>query len=131
MPVGNICTLMFWLIVFLLLGQHIRRVHWTRGGVCFMFGKVLSITPKFVSTLQLSWISSFTVSETRAPTLVDRPWYLRVNITEPELSRRWALTALIFSVESGLKRMPCRIVRLRALIVCVCVCLVCVLSVCA
>ena len=45
------------------------------------------------------------------------PWYLTVNVTEPELSSRWALTALIFSVESGLNLMFCRIARLRAMIV--------------
>ena len=45
------------------------------------------------------------------------PWYLTVNVTEPELSSRWALTALIFSVESELNLMFCRIARLRAMIV--------------
>ena len=86
-------------------------------GSCLTFGKVLSITPKFFSTLQLSKISSFMASETRALTSVVRPWYFRVNVTEPELSRRWALTALIFRLESGLNRMPFRIARLRAMIV--------------
>ena len=38
-------------------------------------------------------------------------------MTEPELSKRWALTALILRLESGLKRMPFRIARLRAMIV--------------
>ena len=38
-------------------------------------------------------------------------------MTEPELSRRWALTALILRLESGLKRIPFRIARLRAMIV--------------
>ncbi len=86
-------------------------------GVCLTFGKVLSITPKFFSTLQLSRTSSLMASDTNALISVVRPWYFRVNVTEPELSRRWALTALIFRLESGLKRMPFRIARLRAIIV--------------
>ena len=86
-------------------------------GACLTFGKVLSITPRFFSTLQLSRISSFIASDTSALISVVRPWYFRVNVTEPELSRRWALTALIFRLESGLKRMPFRIARLRAIIV--------------
>ena len=88
-----------------------------RTAVFWMSGKVLSITPRSFSTLRLSRISSFMASETRALTSVDRPWYRKVNVTEPELSRRWALTALILSVEFGLNLISCRIARLRAMIV--------------
>ena len=38
-------------------------------------------------------------------------------MAKPELSSRWVLTALIFSVESGLNLIFCRIAMLRATIV--------------
>ena len=49
--------------------------------VSWMSGKVLSITPRFFNILQISRISSFMASETRALTSVDRPWYFKVNVT--------------------------------------------------
>ena len=78
------------------------------------------MTPKSCSTLQLSKISLSMDAETKALNSVFFPWYFMMNVTKPELSSRWLLTALTFCVECGLNLMFCLIARLPVFVYPVC-----------
>ena len=80
------------------------------------FGKEPFITPRSWSTFQLSRISFSIDVKTRASTSVVFPWYLILNVTEPELSSRWPLRAVTFCLELGLMCMFCRAATFLAII---------------